>query len=235
MEIGNTIPDTHVSRFPRAPFSTKHAHTDTIDGIFLHHGVSFGESSADYFGMGDTVLPNGSTESVAGSRASTLSRFQRIRKAMRSFSFAKSPQSVGDDSSDDGSLSDFKDWTPPDSAYGAAFPVCGWVPKHTRRAIEITIIGLFVFALVYFVVTTSIRISNDQSSSTASNNESSSNKLSDDDHYIDYDNDYKYMDDDEGDDYFKEMDDAINAGDDGVYADDAVNNDGNVRRFLRPF
>jgi hypothetical protein len=217
-------------------FNKDAAHTDIIDGIFVNHGVSFGESSVDYYGMGDVLSPNESTESVAGSRASTLSRFQRMRKGLRSFSFAKSPQTLKDDSSDDGSLSDFKDWTPPDSAYGAAFPICGWVPKHSRRALEITIIGLFVFGLVYFVVTTSMRISSDQSSSTSSNGESSSNKLADDDHYIDYDSEYKYTDDDMEDDYFKEMDDAINAGDDGVNTDDAVgDDDGNERRFLRLF
>jgi hypothetical protein len=48
------------------------------------------------------------------------------------------------------------------------------------------------------------------------------------------------MDDDKEDDYFKEMDDAINAGGDGAYSDDdvgdgAVDDDGNERRFLRPF
>lgn len=71
--------------------------------------------------------------------------------------------------SDEDSLADFDDseWTPHDSSYGAAFPLCGWIPKRIRRLIEATMIGIVVFMLVYLVVTTSIKISgiHDKSSS----------------------------------------------------------------------
>lgn len=239
MEIDDTLPlpDPRMSRFMPWYFTKQHPPLDdTIDGIMS--GVSFGESSVAYYGMGDIPI-NLSTESVAGSPTST-SRFQRIRRGLlRSFSFSKSR--TIDDSDDDGSLSDFKDWTPPDSAYGAAFPICGWVPKHTRRAIEITIIALFVFAIVYFVVTTSIRVTNDRASSSSSSSSSSqnsessgsSNKLADDNFYVDnYDNDYTYTDDVKQDDYFREMDDAINAGDDDAADDEDAGENGNGRQFL---
>ena len=239
MEIDDSLPlpDPRMSRF-MPWFTRQHPPDDTIDGIMS--GVSFGESSVAYYGMGD-VHVNLSTQSVAGSHPSTP-RFQRLRQGLlRSFSFGKSRTQDDSDDADDESLADFKDWTPPDSAYGAAFPICGWVPKHTRRAIEITIIALFVFALVYFVVTTSIRITNDQASSSnssttsSSNSESSgsNNKLADDDYYIDNESDYKYSDDAKEDDYFREMDDFINA--DGSADDEDANENGNGRQFLRLF
>ena len=62
--------------------------------------------------------------------------------------------------SDEDSLADFDEaeWTPQDSSYGAAIPICGWVPKRIRQIIEATLIALTVFALVYMVVTTSMQI-----------------------------------------------------------------------------
>lgn len=61
---------------------------------------------------------------------------------------------------DESDLADFTDaeWTPPDSSYGAAFPVGGWIPKNIRRLIEWTVIGMVVVGIVLFVITTSIRI-----------------------------------------------------------------------------
>jgi hypothetical protein len=59
------------------------------------------------------------------------------------------------------SLYDFheSEWTPPDSSYGAAIPIAGCIPKHIRRAIEVTLIGLGVVGLVFLIVTLSIRVS----------------------------------------------------------------------------
>jgi hypothetical protein len=67
-----------------------------------------------------------------------------------------------EDDDDDESISDFSksEWTPPDSAYGAACPVCGWIPKHVRRMIEFSLICLMVLAFLYMVVTLSSHISN---------------------------------------------------------------------------
>lgn len=58
------------------------------------------------------------------------------------------------------SLADFQpsEWTPQDSSYGAAIPVAGWIPKHIRRTIEWTLIGLGVVGLAFVIVTTSMRI-----------------------------------------------------------------------------
>lgn len=63
------------------------------------------------------------------------------------------------------SLYDFheSEWTPPDSSYGAAIPVAGCIPKHIRRAIEVTLFGFGVIGLVFLIVTTSIRVSEEVS------------------------------------------------------------------------
>jgi hypothetical protein len=71
------------------------------------------------------------------------------------------------DDDDDETLRDFResDWTPPDSSYGAAIPVAGWIPKPIRRMIESTLIVLGTVGLVYLIITTSIRITGDNNSS----------------------------------------------------------------------
>ena len=63
---------------------------------------------------------------------------------------------------DEETASEFKDtdWTPPDSSYGAACPVCGWIPKHVRQKIELSLIALSVFCFLWAVVVTSTRVSN---------------------------------------------------------------------------
>lgn len=112
---------------------------------------------------------------------------------------------------DDDSLADFDEteWTPQDSAYGAAIPVCGWVPKRLRQGIEATVIAITVFALVYLVVTTSINISESKTGGTyhhVSYNDTSSNSAIkgydgrlafDDDYYVE---NSQYQNDE--DDYF---------------------------------
>ena len=62
---------------------------------------------------------------------------------------------------DEESVQDFheSEWTPPDSSYGAAIPLFGWIPKNTRRHIEFTILLILVLGLVYLVVMLSIMIS----------------------------------------------------------------------------
>lgn len=261
MEMEDTlpIPNAHFSRFPRMPWS-KHPFDVENDGIMGGMSLS-GGSSVEGMYYGDvmssfpleedsSIRPNYSTDSMP----SQASRFQRFRQTVAaslrsSFSMKSTPDTEHDDD-DDESLSDFKEWTPPDSAYGAAFPICGWVPKHYRRLIEATLIGLVIFVLVYFVVTTSIRLSLDQdqnsnSDSSASNN---NNNFSDDDYYIDYDN-YHYNNEnddvvsDEGgdadDDAFQNEENA-NDNDDGnanQYDDAANQNDDgdDGRLFLRLF
>lgn len=75
-----------------------------------------------------------------------------------------------------------EEWTPQDSAYGAACPMCGCLPKHIRRGIEVTLIGILIFVLVYLIVTTSIRINNEHASSSSGGK--SSKTLRDDDYFV---------------------------------------------------
>lgn len=134
----------------------------------------------------------------------------------------------GKRSKDEDSLADFDDaeWTPQDSAYGAAIPVCGWVPKRLRQGIEATLIAITVFALVYLVVTTSIQISEhkaDRSRANYNDTYFNSNKdynnglATDDDWYVEnsiYQNDE--------DDYFNSNG---NKNDNGGDQGDANDND----------
>jgi hypothetical protein len=78
------------------------------------------------------------------------------------------------------------DWTPYDSAYGAACPVCGCLPKNVRRAIEMTLIAVVSLALIYFVVTTSIRLSNDHGKGSKLSNDDEVRIKLDDDYYIEF-------------------------------------------------
>jgi hypothetical protein len=98
-------------------------------------------------------------------------------------------------SGDEDSLADFTEaeWTKADSSYGAAIPFGGWIPKNIRRTIEATIIALLVVGLVYLVVATSIRLSEEHQSSNSNATVSGSSDYGglnlDDDRYIDYSND----------------------------------------------
>ncbi len=84
--------------------------------------------------------------------------FRVARKG--AFRFGRRIKSVT--SADEESIGDFSksDWTPQDSAYGAACPVCGCIPKHMRRMIELSLIGLMVLVFLWMVVTLSSHISN---------------------------------------------------------------------------
>eukprot|EP00521_Asterionellopsis_glacialis_P009110 CAMPEP_0195286088 /NCGR_PEP_ID=MMETSP0707-20130614/3677_1 /TAXON_ID=33640 /ORGANISM="Asterionellopsis glacialis, Strain CCMP134" /LENGTH=431 /DNA_ID=CAMNT_0040345681 /DNA_START=113 /DNA_END=1408 /DNA_ORIENTATION=- len=105
-------------------------------------------------------------------------------------------QPYGDDDSfskgSNGSMSDFQDWTPQDSAYGAACPVCGWIPKNIRQLIEYTLLTLIIFSIVYLIVTTSIRISSSSSSSSSNNA-----NLVDDDYFVEWGESYSGSADEE--------------------------------------
>ncbi|GAX20022.1 hypothetical protein FisN_1Lh500 [Fistulifera solaris] len=81
----------------------------------------------------------------------------KIRRNRSYLTHSSHPSSQGTKDS----LYDFheSEWTPPDSSYGAAIPIAGCIPKHIRRAIEVTLIGLGVVGLVFLIVTLSIRVS----------------------------------------------------------------------------
>lgn len=74
------------------------------------------------------------------------------------------------------------EWTEQDSSYGAACPVCGFVPKKTRQFIEILLITIGIFLSLAVVVKISIILNEDHSSDHSSG--SSTVKL-DDDYYVD--------------------------------------------------
>ena len=65
-------------------------------------------------------------------------------------------------SDDESSLSKFTegDWTPPDSSYGAACPVCGWIPKHVRQKIEFSLILILALVFLWAVIATTMHVSN---------------------------------------------------------------------------
>mmetsp|Transcript_10947 Transcript_10947/g.15407 ORF Transcript_10947/g.15407 Transcript_10947/m.15407 type:complete len:298 (+) Transcript_10947:129-1022(+) len=96
---------------------------------------------------------------------------------------------------------DETEWTPQDSAYGAAFPCCGWIPKRTRQAIESTIIALAFFIFVFLVVKFSIAISTDSSNDGNNSNQ----KASDASAYANLDDNF-YIDD-QKDDFYDLTDD----------------------------
>ena len=50
------------------------------------------------------------------------------------------------------------EWTSPDSSYGAAFPCCGFIPKKTRRVIELCLLGLASFLFIYILIKFSVII-----------------------------------------------------------------------------
>ena len=112
-----------------------------------------------------------------------------------------------------------EEWTPQDSAYGAACPMCGCLPKHIRRGIEVTLIGILIFVLVYLIVTTSIRINNEHASSSSGNK--SSKTLRDDDYFV------------ENGSHGGNEAVAASSGDDGYGNDDSENsNDDHGGRLL---
>lgn len=102
--------------------------------------------------------------------------------------------------SDPSSSSTDVEWTPEDSSYGAAIPICGCVPKHIRRLIEycLCIILLLSFIAGVIRLTSTFSHSSSQSSyaanatsnsgsSTSGTAQKSSNKYVIDDFYLEYD------------------------------------------------
>jgi hypothetical protein len=141
---------------------------------------------------------------------------------------------------DEDSLADFEDseWTQPDSSYGAAVPFGGWIPKNIRRTIETTLIAILFIGLVYAVVATSIRVTEETSSrhsNTTGNGTDYGGLNLDDDRYIAYGNDdassiYGYKSNDDaysnGDDtYSNQNDDGSGSGSGSGYGNN--NNQGN--------
>lgn len=85
-----------------------------------------------------------------------------FRGARQQAPFGFGPRITSLRSADEESISNFSisEWTPQDSAYGAACPVCGWIPKQMRRMIEFSLICFMVLVFLWMVVTVSSHISN---------------------------------------------------------------------------
>ena len=120
------------------------------------------------------------------------------------------------------------DWTKVDSAYGAACPVFGCMPKPIRRAIETTLISFLFLSFILFFVIISVQLTN-QHQGGHYNITANSNLVTNDDYYVsnsNHNNDDNTMHDDG---YFNNFS-ASAADDDGnnYYADandDSVNGD----------
>ena len=121
-----------------------------------------------------------------------------------------------DTTSSDHTESDVE-WTPQDSSYGAACPVCGCIPKNIRQMIESLLLVIIVSAFVAGIVKliTPLTFFHSSNSSTITSNSTSTN-LVDDDFYVEYQS-YTIN---SVDDYYKK--ESAN-GDDTV--DDFVGND----------
>ena len=61
-------------------------------------------------------------------------------------------------------FNDDAEWTPTDSAYGAAIPVFGWIPKPIRKIIEATFLFVLVLAFVVVVISASIKLQGEKKS-----------------------------------------------------------------------
>ena len=61
-------------------------------------------------------------------------------------------------------FNDAEEWTPTDSAYGAAIPVFGWIPKPIRKIIEATFLFVLVLAFVVVVISASIKLQGEKKS-----------------------------------------------------------------------
>lgn len=134
--------------------------------------------------------------------------------------FSLSIQKTETDSAD--SMFDQNDWTPQNSSYGGAFPLCGWIPKRIRQATESILLVVVGFGTIYFIVSVATKLTGSVSSSSGS---SSMYDEFDDDHYVVAGNDdaeyvaYNVYDDDTDDWYTN--DDNSNANTSYYNNDDA--------------
>ncbi|CAJ1930305.1 unnamed protein product [Cylindrotheca closterium] len=91
-----------------------------------------------------------------GKKSSRLNKLARKYRGLES-EYLSDAETVSNFSS--------SEWTPADSGYGAACPVCGCIPKHVRRMIEFSLIAGMFFAFVYILVKTSVDIADERKNS----------------------------------------------------------------------
>jgi hypothetical protein len=94
-----------------------------------------------------------------------------------------------------------RDWTPQDSSYGAAFPLCGFMPKSIRQLVEKVIIALVSVFIIYAIVSIAIMLTTDNSGGKSSSHKYDDFYITDDDFYVTDDErqayNQKYDDDDD--------------------------------------
>ena len=122
----------------------------------------------------------------------------RMRSSVRKEKFRGRHHNVTTRASidEESSIGDFSksEWTPEDSAYGAACPVCGCIPKRVRRTIEFSLIGFMMLGFVWMVIAASIQVTNARMSESISNSTDASYSSGqmiavDDDFYVEASND----------------------------------------------
>jgi hypothetical protein len=185
----------------------------------------------------------GRTNHTAGAASSSLPRWMLRHASDKSDPTLVYQLSMDDhpdrhDADDSPNVDDFQpsEWTPPDSSYGAAIPIAGWIPKRIRRIIELSVSVILLALIGYLIITTSIwaeRNRRDDTSGTASASSSSSvsggksnnGQLDlDDDRYMYYNNNKK-DDEAEEEEFEQDVDDT-----DDYLAENGQG--GNKRRLL---
>jgi hypothetical protein len=78
--------------------------------------------------------------------------------------------------SDPSSSSTDVEWTPEDSSYGAAIPVCGCIPKHIRRMIEYCLCIILLLSFISGVIRLTSTFSHSSSQSSYATNATSSSR-----------------------------------------------------------
>lgn len=103
------------------------------------------------------------------------------------------------------------DWTPQDSAYGAAFPFCGWIPKGLREAVERILVAVALVTVVYTIVTVGMKLTNGITRTREDTQDANNpNVYTDDDFYVE-ETTYSQMYYDDTDDLFNDDDGSDDA------------------------
>lgn len=185
----------------------KKNHSYDKDDEAVYVGGEMDDETIPSYPMTPNILPSIDENDETIPRTSS---FNRVLSWVRRKNSAPSLNSKYTKSFD--SVADFSfkesEWTPPDSSYGAAIPLGGWIPKPIRRAIEWTVIALGTAFVVYLIVMASMRVTdernkmhNNTTNSFYSDGSDQEDVFTgciylDDDRYIVYDDDCNEINDD---------------------------------------
>ena len=188
--------------FLGASHSSSPKETNAVEEARYYGGIMKSESR----GEKEMSIPTAKPQHPPKSRASFVSR--QIRRMQ---------------TDEESSISKFKetDWTPPDSSYGAACPVCGWIPKHVRQKIELSLIVLAVLGFLWAVIATSIHVSNARKYAALHNKTGYDSLFLEDDFYVEFSSNSN-----DNVTYNTFSDDVYVVHDDLYYLDDQFGDDG---------